>query len=72
MEAVLNVHKPPGDAGKRVTMLHEAFTLAAEGDGAPVMERILPALDTLLGADTPAHCVIVIPDHHGIIEGILT
>ncbi len=67
---MLNVHKPPGDAGNGVTMLHEAFTLTAQEGSVPVMERILPALDTLLGAGTPAHCALVRP-HHEFIEGFL-
>ena len=68
---MLNVHKPPGDVGRRVTMLHEAFTLATREGCAPCLERLLPALDTLLGAGSPAHCAVVRSDHHEIIEGCL-
>lgn len=60
LEAALNVHKPRGAAGARVTMLHEAFTLSGATDdggnnGSPAtpLERLLPALNTLLGWHPP-------------------
>ena len=63
LEAALNVHKPRGVAGMRVTMLHEAFSFTAagnDGGGAPCLQRLLPALDTVLGAERllPPHAAV--------------